>query len=174
MARRRDAILPGLILIAIGAWLLARNLGLPLPGLGDIWPALLLLFGLSLLVQFFAGGRTDDGLVFAGVAGTLLGGFFLAITLGPLAWSDLAHLWPVFVLIGAITFFAQWLARPAERALLIPAGLALIVGLVALLLTMGGLDPAITSQLARLWPVVLIVAGLALLASYLRRPGRGG
>ena len=88
MRRRSGAILPGLLLIALGAWLLAGTLGVRLPSVETVWPVGLLVFGVAFLVQFFAGGRRSEGLVFTGVATTLLGGFFLAITLGRLTWAD--------------------------------------------------------------------------------------
>jgi hypothetical protein len=172
MPSRRPALLPGLLLLLLGAWLLARNLGVPMPGLEQLWPALLVVMGVAFLGQYLAGGRREEGLVFTGTAATLLGAFFLAITLNYLAWSDLARLWPVFVLIGGAAFLAQWLARPAERGLLLPALLALAVGGVALVFTLGLLSPAVRAQAARLWPVGLIALGVLLLISYLRFPNR--
>ena len=121
MPHRRSTILPGLLLILLGAWLLARNLNLAVPGLDQLWPGFLVLFGLGFLGQYFASGRRDEGLVFMGVAGTLLGAFFLTITLGRLRWSDLGTYWPVVVLIGGAAFLGQWLAKPADRGLLVPA-----------------------------------------------------
>src|SRR5438128_1361053 len=112
MRNRRGAFLPGLVLVLLGGWLMATTLGVRLPGLGQLWPVLPLFFGLAALVQYLAEGRRSEGLVFTGVSAALLGGFFLAITLGPLEWSDLGRLWPVFVLIGGAAFLAQWLARP--------------------------------------------------------------
>jgi hypothetical protein len=170
MPTRRGAFLPGLLLLLLGAWLLARNLNWPVPGLDQLWPGLIVLFGLGFLGQYLAGGRREEGLVFTGLAATLVGAFFLAITLGYLQWGDLGRLWPVFVLIGGVAFLGQWLARPAERGLLLPALMALAIGGVALVFTLGLLNPALTAEAARLWPVLLIVLGLGLLVSYLRFP----
>src|SRR6188768_450029 len=151
MRNRRGALLPGLLLILIGAWLLASTLGVPLPDLSQLWPLVPLVFGLAALVQYFAEGRRSEGLVFTGVAAALLGAFFLAITLGPLEWRDLGRYWPVFILIGGVAFLAQWLARPGGMGLLVPAGLAVVVGLAALALTRGLVDPALTAQVLRWW-----------------------
>jgi hypothetical protein len=167
MRRRTGAVLPGLLLIALGAWLLAGTLGVRLPGLATVWPVGLIVFGLAFLAQFFAGGRRSEGLVFTGVAATLLGAFFLAITLGLLAWRDAGRLWPVYLLIGGLAFLAQWLVRPVERGLLVPAVLALAAGAATLALTLGLVRADIAEQIIRLWPVVLIVLGLGLLGSYL-------
>jgi hypothetical protein len=163
---RRGALIPGLLLIALGAWLLAGTLGVRLLGLEAIWPVFLVVFGLAFLFQFFADGRRGYGLVFTGVAATLVGAFFLSITLGPLHWDDLVRWWPAFVVIGGVAFLAQWLARPAERGLLVPAALALLVGLAALALSLGLVRADVTEQVARLWPLLLIVVGLGLLANY--------
>lgn len=166
MLNRRGAMVPGLLLIALGAWLLASALGVRLPGLDVLWPVFLIVFGLAFLVQFFAGGRRSEGLVFTGTATALLGVLFLAITVGPLNWSDLGHWWPVFAVIGGVAFLAQWMARPAEGGLLVPAALALLVGLAALAVTLGRVRADVTEQIAKLWPLLLIVVGFGLLASY--------
>ena len=170
MNNRRSAILPGLFLILLGAWLLARNMNWPVPGLDQLWPGLVVVFGLGALGQYVAGGRLEEGLVFVGVTSTLLGAFFFTITLGPLDWGDLGRYWPVFVLIGGVGFLGQWLAKPADRGLLVPASMALLVGGVAITFTLGLLDPALAAQAARLWPLGLILLGVGLLVSYLRRP----
>ena len=167
MRRRSGAILPGLLLIALGAWLLASTLGVRLPSLETIWPVGVIVLGVAFLAQFFAGGRRSEGLVFTGVATTLLGVFFLAITLGLLVWADAGRLWPVYVVIGGLAFLAQWLARPAERGLLVPAVLALAAGGATLALTLGLVRADIAEPIIRLWPVLLILLGLALLGSYM-------
>ncbi len=169
MSQRRGAILPGLILILVGGWLLAQNLGVALPGLDQLWPAFPLIGGLAFILQFFLGERKDDGLIFVGVAAALVGAFFFAFTLGPLSFDegDMAGWWPVFVLIGAAAFLAQWLVRPRQWGLLVPAGLALLVGLIALAATQRRFSPELLEQIVRLWPLTLIIGGLASLASYL-------
>src|SRR5258708_35307474 len=119
MRNRSGAVIPGLLLVALGAWLLAGTLGVRLPSVATLWPVALIVFGLAFLAQFFAGGRRGEGLVFTGVAATLLGAFFLAITLGRLTWNDAGRLWPIYVLIGGLALLAQWPGprRPAGRRL---------------------------------------------------------
>ena len=107
MRNRRGTLIPGLLLVALGAWLLASTLGVRLPSFETLWPVALIVFGLAFLVQFFAGGRQSEGLVFTGIATLLLGGFFLAITLGGLPWSAAGRLWPVYQLIGGAAFQTQ-------------------------------------------------------------------
>ena len=172
MSNRRGAIIPGLLLVLLGAYLLAQNLNVPLPGLDQLWPVFPLLFGLAFITQFFFGGRTDDGLIFVGMAGTLVGAFFFLFTLGRLEWSQMGTYWPVFVVIGGVAFLAQWLVRPAQRGLLVPAFLALIVGLVALVLNLRLVNRELAEQISKLWPVLLILGGLAVLGQYFFRGRR--
>ncbi len=166
---RRNALTPGLLLILFGAWMLAQNLGLPLPGLEVLWPVIPLVFGLGFLVQYFVGGRKDEGLIFVGVAATLTGAFFLEFTFGRLHWDEMRRYWPVFVIIGGLAFLCQWFVNRSQRGLIIPAALALIVGLVAVVFTLNLAGPALTEQIGKLWPLALILAGLGLLASHFFR-----
>jgi len=172
MSNRRPAIIPALFLILLGAWLLAQNLGVPLPGWDSAWPGLLVFFGLAFLLQFFLGDRRDSGLIFVGVAATLVGAFFFAFTLGYYHWTDMSRYWPVFVLIGSAAFFGQWLAQPRDRGLLVPAFLALVVGGVALPITLQAVNPALAELIIRFWPVVLVLLGLGLLVSVFQRRNR--
>jgi hypothetical protein len=170
MTQRRGALIPGALLVLLGAWLLAQNLDVRLPGLDTLWPAFPLVFGLAFLMQFFLGGRREEGLVFVGVAAALVGAFFFAFTLGRLRWGEMDRWWPVFVLIGGVAFVAQWLVNPRNRGLLVPATIAVVVGGVGLLLTLGLASQALVEQVTQLWPLALILAGLMLLASYFFRP----
>ena len=163
----RGAIVPGLILIALGLWFLADALGWQLPGLGELWPIFPLGFGIAMLAQFILGGRRDEGLVFTGLTGLLTGIFFFAITLGPLDWGDLGRYWPVFPLIGGIGFLAQWLVKPSERGLLVPALGGLAVGGIGLLFTLNLLGSSAGRLIANFWPVALILLGIGLLANYM-------
>jgi hypothetical protein len=167
--RQPPRLVPALFLILLGGWLLARELGLPLPGAGQAWPVALILVGLGLVGQHLFGGRQQPGLVFTGTLLAALGAFFLSITLGPLDWGDLSRYWPVFVLIGGLGYLAQWLAQPADRALLRPAGLALAAGAIALVFTLELAGPGVAAQARRFWPLLLVAAGLLLLWRYLRQ-----
>jgi hypothetical protein len=172
MSNRRPALIPALFLILLGAWLLAQNLGVALPNWNAAWPGLLVFFGLAFLLQYFLGGRRDSGLVFVGVAAALVGAFFFAFTLGYYRWDDMSRYWPVFVLIGSAAFFGQWLAQPRDRGLLVPAFLALIVGGVALPITLQAVNPALAQVVIKFWPLVLVLLGLGLLLSVFQRRAR--
>ncbi len=158
----------GVFFILVGAWLLLETLGLNPPGLEQFWPAVPALGGLAFILAYLFGGeRADPGLLIPGVGGLLTGLFFFMITLGPLAWRDLAVWWPVFPLIGGIAFLMTWLAgRGRDWGLLVPAGGGIGVGVVGLLVTLDRLDSA---WVASWWPVGLIVLGLLLMIGSLGR-----
>lgn len=168
----RAGLVAGTVLVLGGGWLLARNLGLPLPPLERLWPAAPLLLGGLILVQAAARGRRDEAGVFTGAALCLLGAGAFAFTLGPLRWSWDAW-WPALLLAAAGAYLAQWLVRPRAWSRLAAALLLGLVGGLALSGTQGWLARAWLADLARWWPAVLILAGLALLGRRLtlgRRP----
>lgn len=177
MSRRRGAIVPGLVLIVIGAWLLADQLGVRLPRMEALWPGLIVLAGLAFLGQALVSGRREGGLVFVGVCALLTGAFFFLFTLNirlpipPLRdgarWDDMAVLWPVFPAIGGMGFLGSWLIA-RERGLWFPALVALAVGAVGIGFTLGLVGPAVAAQAAKLWPLVIILAGFWMMFRYLR------
>lgn len=162
----RGAVLSGTVLIGLGAWLLAANLGWPVPGLDRLWPAFLALFGVASLTQYLARGRAEAGLVFAGVTALLAGAFFFAFTLGPWTWSW-DRWWPALLVIAGLGGLARWLTQPRDLGRLGGAALLLAVGGVALASAQGWLASAWLLQVVRYWPVLLIVAGLIVVARQL-------
>jgi len=178
---RRGSIFPALILILVGLWFLAGNLGVKLPGMDAMWPIFPLGGGLLFLGGYLF-DRKDPGLVFVGLAATLIGAFFFLFTLRiplPVAgmqdgvrWNDMGRLWPAFVVIGGVSFIALFLAEQSRPWAVFSLGaLAVIVGFVAFLFTLGWLSGDIGRLLAQYWPFLLIVAGLAaLLQAIFGRP----
>ncbi|HLF03446.1 MAG TPA: DUF5668 domain-containing protein [Anaerolineales bacterium] len=167
MGRNRGSIIGGIVLIVIGGWLLAERFGVNLPGVGDLWPALLIIGGVAALIDYSRDRNADK--VFFGVAGPLLGGFFFLFTLDRLAWSEMGTWWPVFVLISAVASVAQWIVVPARRGLLVQAAIALFVGLFFLAANLNLFSRALTNQILQLWPLALIVLGLVIIARTVRR-----
>ncbi len=167
---RRRSIIPAVILILVGLWFLAANFGAQLPGWGQMWPIFPLGGGLLFLATYLF-DRRDPGLVFVGLGAALVGAFFFLFTLQvPLPivgmqrgvhWNEMARLWPAFVVIGGVAFLGLYLADPHHRwGTFTMAVLALIVGVVAFAFTLGWIMGDLGQQLARFWPVVLIVLGV--------------
>ncbi len=94
---RGHGIMPGLVLIAWGALLLLRELGVLDPTLRalDFWPVVIVGVGLSI-----AAGRRRAGSVLIGLAVALLGAGMLAQRLGYAV--GVAHLWPVLLIAAGI------------------------------------------------------------------------
>ena len=166
---QRSSLIPGLILIAIGGWFLAGNLGVRLPDIAALWPLLPLIGGVSSLIDYFRTGRRDSGKVFFGVAALGVGVFFFMFTLGQLRWAQMGDYWPVFLLIASAAFLAQWLVEPARLGLLVPAAISLAIGLIFMPEVRRLLNNTVVDQLVKLWPLALIIAGLAVLAGNMRR-----
>jgi len=178
---RRGPIIPALILILLGLWFLAGNLGVRLPGMDAMWPIFPLGGGLLFLGGYLL-GRRDPGLIFVGLAATLIGAFFFLFTLRaplPIAgmrdgvqWSDMGKLWPAFVVIGGVSFIALFLAEARHDWAVFSLGaVAVIFGCAAFLFTLGWLAGGVGRLLIKFWPLLLVIAGLAaLLQAILGRP----
>ena len=102
-----------------------------------------------------AARRNDDALhrayILASLTLAIGGGFALAVLL-PLAQAeewDWGRYWPALVLIASVAFFAQWFSRPSERGLLAPAFLALVVGGVALPITLRVVNPRLANMVIK-------------------------
>jgi len=169
--RNKGTILLALLLIVLGSILLLSELGVGVPGWDRVWPVLPLAGGLALLVWHAVDPESDPDQVFFGTAAALVGVVFLFITMGPLTYQNLGSWWPVFVLIGGVAFLAQWAAAGfRDWDALFLALVALCIGGVALAITFELLGPETRETLPKLWPAVLILAGLiALLRGLLGR-----
>jgi hypothetical protein len=158
---RRGAVIPALVLILLGIYLLLAELNVGIPGWDVVWPIFPFAGGLAFLGSFVFGQRRDPGQVFVGTAATLVGLVFFFVTLGPLSYRDLTTWWPVFVLIGSAAFLAQWAAAGfRDWGALFLALVALVVGGAGLAVTLQLLGPQTVELLPRLWPVLLILLGL--------------
>jgi hypothetical protein len=159
---RSGTIVGGLILIGLGiVWALAL-----LVGWDKVWPVFLLLGGLGFLVGYVASGFKEEGFVFVGTLAALVGLFFFGFTLGFWQWEDMSMLWPVFPLIGGVAFFAMFFAGRERDAGVLGVGCAaMLAGAVGLAVTYGVLGSAIL----KLWPLLLVMAGIIGLAGALLR-----
>jgi hypothetical protein len=163
MNKQSGAVWTGLGLIGLGiAFLVAMAVGWD-----RFWPIFPVLGGLAFLVAYVGSRFRDSGLVWVGVAATLVGLFLFGFTLEVWKWEQMAELWPIFPLIAGIAFIATFLAERARDWGTLGVGLAgIIVGLVGLAYTIGGLK----SEIWRYWPALLILVGvLGLVTGLFRR-----
>ncbi|MBC8098041.1 MAG: hypothetical protein H7Y11_01240 [Armatimonadetes bacterium] len=155
------ALLPGLLLIAAGAyWMFTLTLAsAPLaPGLMTL--GICAAVGVVLLAYWLNSGRWARGALFAGLL-LILGGAAVYLMPGlPLVWLGA---------IGVAALLTGLLARPIAGRLL-PIGLALLLAAVyAWAQSAGVLPSAITGGLARAWVIVLPVMAVLLLIGIITR-----
>jgi hypothetical protein len=172
--RKRGTALLALILIILGSYLLLSELNAELPGWGQIWPLLPFVGGLALIIRHTTNRQGDPNRIFLGTAAMLVGAVFFLITIGPLTYDDLDSWWPVFLLIAGVAFLAQWAATGLRNWDALFLGLvALIVGSGAFTITLQLLGPNTQETLPKLWPLLLVLAGLmTLLRGLLGRRAR--
>lgn len=165
MGKRTRTLIPGLILIILGTWLLLANLGIEAFSFESLWPLLIILGGIVFLSGWLLAPPHDPGLAFVGTAATLLGAFFLGFTWGVWEWAEMGRLWPAFPAIGGCAFLVLWAAGGfREWGLLVPALGGLLVGGVAFLFTSRLLPPDLGLVLLNMWPLLLVLTGLVTLA----------
>lgn len=168
---RSGMVLLGLGLILIGAYALMSTFYPHVPSLQQLWPVVPLAGGLTLLVSYCRASREESSRVFWGVALTLSGLFFFLITLTDQNYGVLITWWPAFVVIAGISFLALWLAEGLrEWGTLFLAIISLGLGGGYLAVNLQLLRPDVISEVRRLWPALLIFAGLILVF----RGTRGG
>jgi len=162
--RDKGSAVVAILLIVLGGYLLAVQLGIDLPGWGQIWPVLPLGAGIALLVSLFWGRGRDPGKAFLGTAAILVGLVFFFVTLGPLTYRDLGDWWPVFVLIAGVSFLAQWMAaRFRDWGALFLAIFALVLGGATLAARFEVFGPDTQELLPQLWPALIILLGFFVL-----------
>ena len=174
--RNGGTLVVAFLLIGIGLFFLLVNTNIVRVSIGQLWPAIPTLIGAALLVQFFAGGMRDPGLVTGGTIFLLIGLFFFLFTLGvtiepfgQITWSDMSVLWPAIPTIIGIALLMQWLfGGLRDHGLLIPVAIFLLIGLGGFAFTLRGIP--VFSTLVDYWPVLLIAIGLIVLVRSLRRP----
>lgn len=165
--RERSRIAGGILMILIGGWFLAVQY---VPGLKAwipvefTWPYFIVFTGLAMLLLgliFGAPGMAVPGCIVAGL-GLILNYQF---TTGDwLSWSYAWALIPGFVGVG--TFISELLEGRWRQGLM--AGMRLVVISLILFVVFGSIFGNLAA-LSPLWPVLLIAAGLYLVArSFLR------
>ncbi len=143
----------GLILITVGALLLADNLNYIYLSWGTFWPWLLLGSGAVFCLAWLK-DRTQNGLLIPGITFLVYGGlFWYCANFGWWRMGD-DNLWAFFLIGPGLGFLAMYFFGSQEKPLLIPAGILTGLGVVFL----SGPD-----NLRFVWPIALIIIGFQLL-----------
>lgn len=162
---RKGTVLLALFLVLIGAYALLVEFIPQAPSLEQLWPLLIIAGGITLLISYFRQKGNELIRVFWGVFLTLGGLFLSLISLTDQNYAVLATWWPAFALIAGIAFLALWLAEGIrEWGTILLALVSLIFGGAYLAVNLQILGPNTALEVQRLWPVLLILAGLILFA----------
>ncbi len=161
---RKGTVLLGLILILVGIYSLMGVLYDQLPGLDRLWPVAVIAGGITLLAAYSRAPQRETARVFWGVALTLSGLFLFLITMTDQNYAVLQTWWPAFVAIAGISFLALWIAEGfRDWGVLFLAIVSLIFGGVYIAVNLRLFGPNTVQEIGRLWPALLMIAGLILL-----------
>jgi hypothetical protein len=120
-------------------------------GISIHWPALVCLLGAGFIALFFWGSREDAALLWIGTFFSSLGLVFYYLNFT--SWSLMAHEWPLFLLITALSFMTITILTKSKLYLYFSLlFLALFCSLYL-----------VFNVSLKLWPVSMIIFGLCLL-----------
>lgn len=162
MARRRNSEVFGIFLTVLGVLFLLVNNRLVWFGWDALWPLIPLLLGVFMLRDYMA--RRNPRQLFRGTIFVLSGIFFFLFTSGILDWSEMKSLWPTIPLIVGISLLV--LSATGIEAPPILFGVFLIAfAVVGYLAESEVIESRISEPFVRIWPLVLVGAGVLI---YLR------
>lgn len=166
MADRDRSVVPGIVLIAVGAYLLLRELGVVYLRWHQVYPVLML--GVAAILFLPVVRARDSGAAFPATFLLVLGVFFVFRNYHLLAFDyyfyDAGDFWPIFLLACGAAFIVQYFLRRDDWGPLIPGGILLFLGSAFLMRTFD----LYWFRISNFWPAILIVIGATLIFSSLR------
>lgn len=160
MAKRKNSLVPGIILILIGLYLLANRLDWPIPDFFEIYPFIFLLLAIASATRIRGLGQRD------GVFGTFffltLGLFFILRNYDFIPY--IYHPWPIWLIAAGVGCLAVFIVAPSQWGMLIPGSALLLFGGAFMLREFD-----IIYNVDRYWPVILIAIGVGILLKGLRK-----
>jgi hypothetical protein len=145
-------IIMGIALIIFGFLFLFDSLYEVSFNLGDFWPILMILTGVSFFVSFWR-KSTNIGVLMPGTILTVYGLMFLFST--SFGWQNMGRLWPGFLFGPGLGFALMYFFGSREKGLLVPAFILILLALIF----WGSF-----TFLFRLWPIILIAFGIYLIS----------
>ena len=168
MSEAKRSFFPGVVLIIIGALILIHKLDIYHLYWRDIYPIVFVALGVWFFIGVFA--KKQKGLAFPGTLFLLLGLFFLLRNNYFHYSLYMDEFWPIFLLIFGFAFIVQFFFNPKDWGLLIPGGIFLFLGFGFFARTMHWYIPfEFEYYIGKYWPVVLILVGIAIIVSSLRK-----
>ena len=150
----------GIGLIVIGALFLLGSNDVWL-GWANVWPLFPILAGM-LFLRVYSHGKTPE-MLFGGITTLLMGVFLLFFSLNIFPWSRMDALWPVIPAIGGVALLAVAAAHFHGTGAMIAGVVFILFAFLGILHEAGVINQRVISPFVRLWPLVLVVAGVTLL-----------
>jgi hypothetical protein len=164
-------LIAGVAVLVVGGVLLLWNLGY-LPQPGKLWPVPVILVGLAFLYMTWPRRHSDRWLV-PGMVLTLGGILFLLVNT-VLTENGLARIWPAFMLVTGISLIPYGFRRrgSARTAIVVPGIFICCLALIFFPFSVGSTGGGFRAFARQWWPVIVVLAGIALIASFFstRRP----
>jgi len=162
MKEKHGSIVPGVIFIIIGLWLLAKKSYYFSSIFSYVIPIGLALLGLYLIQYAVRYGKASSMLW--GVVQLVIGAFFILRNFKVIPYSYADEYWPVFLLAFGLGFLAHFIIKPAEWGVLIPAFLLLLWG-TSSLHVLHDVFWEWDFTIHRYWPILLILIGSGIVIS---------
>jgi hypothetical protein len=156
MIQKNRSLLPGIILIIIGAFILLRNLALFRFYWSESYPIFFILLGLVLIVAFIF--YRSKSYIFWGSVFLMLGIFFMLRNYDIIDYFFMDEVWPIFLIILGIAFLVKFLVDPKDFGALIPAGILLFIGIINLLRALHYWEAY--DYVKQYWPLLIVIVGL--------------
>jgi hypothetical protein len=166
------SLIIGILLIISGSLLLLWRLRL-LPSLGSLWPLPFFLLGLGIMYVVFIKGKAKryslPGMILT------LGGIFFLLKNFVIHNLSLSRTWPVLMLITGLSFLPYGFSKRSGTriAIVIPALAIVGLSVVFFPFSMGLVEESFTDFVLTWWPTLLLLGGLILIFSYIKRKKTG-
>lgn len=147
----------GVLLLILGIIFLLTNIRAF--SLDKTWPILPLFIGIGFIIAF-ASNRQKPDLLIPGTILIVISVLFFYCSFTD--WAKMVQLWPIFLIAPALGFYLVYFLGPRNKALLMPASVLLLIGVLFFVLD---------TLLSKYWPIILILVGAGIvLKQYLQRP----
>ena len=164
--KRNPSLVPGVMLILFGLWLLLRQFDRLLPHYDRIYPFFLIATAVFLLVE--AVRRSRSGAFFWSVFFFQIGIFFMLRNFDWIPRYDGEEYWPLFLFAFGLGFYVLFIFNPKTWCVLVPAGLFMVFGLTAAAHTFDEIPRLLEFMSGHFWPVFFLATGILLLVNVLR------
>ena len=168
MAKSQRSLIPGIILIVIGAFFLLDRLDIFYFRWYSFYPIVLLGVGALFFVSIFV--KKEKGAAFPGTILLVLGLFFFLRNYGYFSidyyFYDIEEYWPIFLIACGLGFIVLYFFKPADWGVLVPGGVLTFLGLIFVLRNFRIIG---WRDFGDFWPVILIAVGLSIVINSLRK-----